>query len=434
MGVGNSTLNIRQNYKSSKVNSKISASSYNDSVYSSHNNVSIVGGKGNDTISLSSSSKNNLVNYGNGDGNDQIYGFDSNDILNITSGTIKSDKKSGSNRILTIGSGNITLVGVGNSTLNIRQNYKSSKANSKITASSYNDSIYNGNYSRVTMVAGDGNDTVFDNRGDYVSISGGNGNDSIYVYDGDRSTIDAGKGNDRIYNSGGDYNRILGGTGNDSIRNYNSVNVTINAGDGTDTIRNDSSNYSSIVGGKGNDLISLSANSKNVTIGYSNGDGNDQVYNFGADDVFNITSNTSYSTKRSGSNLIITIGSGKVTLYGSSSSQKFNVRRTSSSKRVLDAETSYYYEGDSIESDNSTLWGNVEDSANFSIAPADENVTIDNYNSTDVVDIAQNSFDDISQRFSRDGIAISTNDNSSLNLINDSNLTLAGAVQQKNPF
>ena len=69
--------------------------------------VSILAGKGNDQISLSSASKNNFIRYFLGDGNDLIQGFDKNSRLQIDGEysveTVDSDI------VITVGKGSITL-------------------------------------------------------------------------------------------------------------------------------------------------------------------------------------------------------------------------------------------------------------------------------------------------------------------------------------
>ena len=54
-------------------------------------------------------------------------------------------------------------------------------------------------------------------------------------------------------------------------------------------------------------------------IQYTEGDGNDTIYNFNSDDTISITGNSSYTTLRSGDNTIVSIiGSGSITLYNDS--------------------------------------------------------------------------------------------------------------------
>ena len=110
-----------------------------DSIQNSGNNASISGGTGDDLISLASSAENVTISYANGDGNDKIYGFNSDDRINITSGKISSSVRSGNDAVLKIGSGKITLVGGASL---VSHNVSATKANSKVNGTAYADSIY----------------------------------------------------------------------------------------------------------------------------------------------------------------------------------------------------------------------------------------------------------------------------------------------------
>ena len=97
----------------------ISGGAGNDYIINDGFNVTIYGGAGNDSISLSSDSTDNLIQYTKGDGNDIIYGFNENSTLSISGGNF-STTKSGSNIIVTVGSGKITLSGAATlSTVNV---------------------------------------------------------------------------------------------------------------------------------------------------------------------------------------------------------------------------------------------------------------------------------------------------------------------------
>ena len=178
------------------------------------------------------------------------------------------------------------------------------------------DSIYN-DYYNVTVDAGAGNDTIRNTTSWYSGVNAiidaGKGNDSIYN-DASNVSIDAGAGNDSIENSGTS-SFIIMGSGNDFITNGGG-NVSIYAGSGNDTIRNYSSN-ALINGGKGDDFISLPSYSEFNVIEYKSGDGNDTIFGFKANDTLKIGDGTgSYSTQKSGDNLIVSVGGGKIILLG----------------------------------------------------------------------------------------------------------------------
>ena len=103
----------------------------------------------------------------------------------------------------------------------------------------------NGNYiidasaGDVTVIAGNGNDTIIGGAGDVITL--GNGNDT--VLGGSSETIKLGNGSDTV--SVGDLSTIAAGNGTD----------TITAGSG-----------SSIIAGNGNDTIKVGHNSS-ITVG-----------------------------------------------------------------------------------------------------------------------------------------------------------------------
>ena len=193
--------------------------------------------------------------YFNGDGNDRIYGLNSDDVFDITGNW--SSVRSGSDIVLTVGNGKISLMGAEaiSDQLKVFHGKKAVKAKSKITGYNQDDLIENGSF----------NSNGFNS----VTINSAAGNDTIYNYGGRSLSVDAGAGNDYIYNSVGSSAKINAGAGNDTIvsKDYN-YHVSIN-------------------GGTGNDTISLKSDSYGTVINYTNGDGNDTIYGFGSDDVLN---------------------------------------------------------------------------------------------------------------------------------------------------
>ncbi|MBE8951648.1 MAG: calcium-binding protein [Quinella sp. 1Q7] len=134
----------------------------------------------------------------------------------------------------------------------------------------------------------------------------------------------------------------MAGTGNDDISN-NGNNVTINGGDGNDSIENYYANNVTITAGAGNDSIRNSGS--NVRFQYSAGDGNDSIVGFNATSTLQIAGNT-YSTKKSGSNVIVTVGKGKITLDGAATLETVKivsdtVKITNSTKSPVKLKSSY---------------------------------------------------------------------------------------------
>ncbi len=308
--------------------------------------LTVKGGAGNDTVSIAAGSSA-LIQYASGDGNDSISGFGATDTLSISGGT-HSTTQSGSNVIVTVDKGKVTLVGaaklsklnivgIGPTPLKINNN----TAKKKLTGTSLNDTIYNGTGgTNVTISGGKGNDDL-DSRGANVSISGGDGNDSIYnegaktTVNGDggkdsirnfsaNSKIYGGAENDTIYNgTGGNYVTISGDTGNDDV-NSRGNNVSIGGGAGNDSIYVDGAKVT-VNAGTGDDSVRNFAD--NVLFQYANGDGNDSISGFGANSTLSI-SGGSYTSVKSGSNVIFTVGKGKITLVDAAKLSKLNVKGT----------------------------------------------------------------------------------------------------------
>ncbi|MBR4153142.1 MAG: hypothetical protein IKT98_09320 [Selenomonadaceae bacterium] len=203
-----------------------------------------------------------------------------------------------------------------------------------------NDSVYNEG-EECTINTGAGNDSVYNDWGWYCTINTGAGNDSVYN-DGKECTINTGEGNDSVYNSGSECT-INTGAGNDYVDGYGhgTSYVSINAGKGNDTIRYSGWYYTilggegndlihhmedaTIVGGKGNDtIISHSTGDYSCLIKYSEGDGNDLIENFSTVSMLSIVG-SSYSSTKSGNDIIFTVGTGKISLIGAASLSSVNI-------------------------------------------------------------------------------------------------------------
>ena len=186
------------------------------------------------------------------------------------------------------------------------------------TGASAANSILNHGF-KVTISTGNGDDTI---KNYYKGYSDGTYKDTVSDYYEDYPnlvSINTGKGNDYVDNQGNECT-INTGSGNDSVYNFNGYYCKINTGAGNDYVYNhfDCSN-ATINTGEGNDLISLESYSyQNVLIEYTSGDGNDTIYGFDGDDTLSINGGK-YSTTKSGKNIIVTVGEGKITLIGAAS-------------------------------------------------------------------------------------------------------------------
>ena len=274
----------------------INAGAGNDFIGNSGWYTTINAGAGNDIISLGShnSTTNSLsvIQYANGDGNDIIYGYNSDDTISISGGSY-SKSTVGNDVILTVGNGKITLDNAKGTTLNIKgtlsggssgKKITNSTANAKLTGTNYADTISN-TYSNNTK------------SGDNVSIYGGAGNDSIYNQKSYYVTINAGDGADTIKTYNGSYTSISGGAGNDKISLKSEWKTTVNAGKGNDTIYGDS------------------INSSGFLFQYAKGDGNDVITSWKDSDSITISGGT-WSTQTSGNDVIVKVGTGNITLKG----------------------------------------------------------------------------------------------------------------------
>lgn len=356
------------------VDKNIIGSNGNDSVENYVDGATISAGKGNDTIYNNYGALNVFIRYGGG--NDFISGFNDMSTLQIASGTMNSVvKTNGSDYFISVGNSTITLesavsrekVNIVNSKgkaikFTIDKNIVGTSGNddfwnhvegAKIKLGAGNDSIYN-IVSKVSINAGNNNDYISnsrfnDYRADKVTILGGNGNDTISNYNATNVNINGGAGNDSIKNhelcnsaiiSGGDGDDTItnidsydvtigGGAGNDSILFSYASGTSISGGDGNDSIANGYGGSSDITinGGKGNDTINLDSWFYNGLIQYTQGDGNDTIYDFDSDDTIQIATNSGYTTQKSGYDLIIKVGNESITFKSVYFDEEFNIKK-----------------------------------------------------------------------------------------------------------
>ena len=332
----------------------------NDTIETYGNAVTVVGGLGNDSIRIygwrgsyeSAYSCNNLIQYSAGDGKDVVEGISSNDLIHITSGSY-STKINGDDLVVRVGTGALTLKNAAAMQIRIKNSagkistinpsgafyIRNNVSDTILTGSGKSDTIYNG-ASNVTVNeetgnniirndfggtsteinAGGGDDTIF-NSAQQVTIQAGGGDNKIFN-EARQVTIQTGAGNDHISNINEhllDFDSILinSGTGNDTIYNWRADNVTINAGDGDDSISNNGNNVT-ISGGRGNDIFTNSNYGHSLTTTevflYSQGDGDDIIENYGTENKIQILTGYVSRASLSGSNVIIGIGGGSITL------------------------------------------------------------------------------------------------------------------------
>lgn len=359
-GAGNDFVrNIAKSSHSSKVS--ISGGTGNDSIYNDYiyyngysydggSDVTINGGEGNDLITINKyDSWNNLIEYKSGEGNDTIIGFNETSTLSIAGGGYVTT--SGEDVIIKSGSGSVLLSDVRlNETLNIvfsdgsdtsgalfvkgsakSDNIGNRISNSTINALDGDDNIWNGastgskNATNVSIIGGNGNDSITNTYGDFSTIDGGAGNDTLHNDRADNVIVNGGAGNDSIYNYDNHNSSLYGGTSDDTLTVHYGEKVFMDGGTGNDFISNGDryfrgSKNSTILGGKGNDTI-LNHYDTNIVFKYLNGDGNDIISGFNSMSTLSIVGG-SYSTTKSGDDVIVTVGDGKISLIGAA---RYNV-------------------------------------------------------------------------------------------------------------
>ena len=207
-------------------------------------------------------------------------------------------------------------------------NSDSSSSSSSSSSGSYGKKFTNST-NGITITGSSGADTITSNGGN-VKIYGNAGNDTIGNYrdiGGSRSAIYAGDGNDSVAN-GQNYSTLDGGNGNDYI--YNDGNyVTITGGKGSDTIQNNGT----------------SGYGENVLFKYASGDGNDKILDFKSNSTLSV-SGASYSSAKSGSDIIVNVGDGRISLIGAASLSAVNIKgkkiSTETNSWTLDGTTATY--------------------------------------------------------------------------------------------
>jgi len=249
------------------------------------NDASILGGQGNDTILVSATTASENPTYiDGGEGDDYIQNANDNSQIYAGEGNNNIDSY-GSNVTITAGMGNDTIsnkvasnvlinVGDGDNVITEILDYEVANVegkdtlinyyeNSTIIAGSGNDSIYNEGGYYLNLETGDGNDTVTNIHGYYPTISTGAGDDSVVIGKGHYQNINTGDGNDVIIGSivsggwaMGGHASIDGGSGDDYIDTGYTNDSKILGGDGNDTIITTGTN-STIDGGAGANLIRL---------------------------------------------------------------------------------------------------------------------------------------------------------------------------------
>ncbi|MBR6013265.1 MAG: calcium-binding protein [Selenomonadaceae bacterium] len=361
-----------ENYEADKI--ILDGGANNDSIKTWYSDfVTITGGKGNDSIQLgafeymeSETAKNTVIKYAEGDGNDTIWGFDSNDTLHITKGTYSTSIK-GNDFIVNVGKQKITLKDAVGS-----EYEKIIIKNSKGKLDIYNDwktktvREVNNRANNVTLKSAKSGSYI-KNYGDKVKIVGNNGFDEILNY-GNNVTISGGKNSDSI-SSNGDRVFIDAGADNDNI---------CSTGDN-----------STVKGGKGNDFIDLgyvdqySKDSQKTVVQYANGDGNDTIRGFNETDTLKIISGSYSVSVNSDIDVIIKVGKGSITLKNAAGQNIYITNEKGKTEK-------YYFP---TVSSGSEFW--FADENNFVTSDNISEITENNLTPTSLEKISDKSFENL---------------------------------------
>ena len=220
---------------------------------------------------------------------------------------------------------------------------------------------------------GDAGEDQFTNFGDEANLNGGADDDAIFNY-GDYSSLAGGAGDDYIYSSG-ESSSLAGGDGKDILYN-DGVNASVFGGAGNDTLFNEG-DHITLSGGKGNDEIYNEG--KHITYNFGKDDGKDTIVGFNAGDTIKITSGT-HSAKKSGSNVIVTVGKATLTLQDAVG-KKINFisakNKSSTATYKVRAKVSAYWFDEKILATADDLSAIVKDKniSTYSVSELDSNLT-----------------------------------------------------------
>lgn len=257
------------------------------------NDNTILGGYGDDCIELQYS-KNNVIVFGEGQGNDVVIGYDSNDTIEVSKGEYSTTKR-GKDVVIKFSKGSVVLSGASTKKINIHERFDQNtsdvilsnidkspfRAGDKvvtINASKRSEPIHIiGNAQNNTINGCMVSDTIYGGAG-ADSIQGDSGDDKLYG-DGDNDTLFGGTGNDTLTGGSGDDVFVYArGYGKDLIADYtekqdkiklNAVEIEQTTYSGNDVIFNIKNGGSiTVKNGKGKKITVIDSKGKTSTKTY----------------------------------------------------------------------------------------------------------------------------------------------------------------------
>ncbi|MFN6485794.1 MULTISPECIES: calcium-binding protein [unclassified Nostoc] len=369
---------------------KIVGTAYDDQIFGSNGNDTILSGKGDDYISLDySTAPYSLITK-------KIDGETGNDRLSLYLTSATSRIISTFNTTTNEGS-----IKVGTNLINYKNieglEIRGTIYDDYIVGTNGNDYLFGGSSGNDTSY---GDDQIFGGAGnDYLSVDystsnntliGGTGNDNLSAdYSKGNNLLSGGNGNDNlsVSNSSGN-NTLIGGAGDDSLSGDSSKsNNLLSGGDGNDNLSigrdffNNSfpnSGNNTLIGGAGDDNLSVDNSSGNNLL--DGGDGNDTLFVSSYYDYFG------RNTPGFGNNTIIG-GNGNDSIYiileTSPASLKVQTVDGGAGKDVLKFYYAYPTEGITSTFDASTKKGSITAGNNLI-----------NYKNIEQLEISGTSYDD----------------------------------------
>ncbi len=199
-------------YSNSASSTLLNALGGDDRIINNANSVTIIGGTGDDIVSLTSSSKNSVIQYASGDGYDVVYGYNATTTISITDGHYET-LTAGKNVFVKIdGEEAIELSGAKGKQINI-----------------IGDSVP----PHPTLPSG----WSINSAGDILTatVAAPDEIDLNEDYGADIETVNATKATSYVKIIGNDHsNLIIGGKGNDELDGYGESNDTLTGGKGDD--------------------------------------------------------------------------------------------------------------------------------------------------------------------------------------------------------